>query len=149
MIVSKPKIHTLLSLAAFLAIVYSLLGYTLYHFIEAESKAIYQYLILIILAPIALAITFKVIWGYKIVRLGDNLMEVQFPTRFKKARFKLKQINSWKETVIKTKRAPFKEIAVTYDHKQKVKLTNQENTHYDEVLNYLNKKCGRVKLKDQ
>lgn len=148
MIVSRPKVHTLFSLGAFLVIVYSILGYTLYHFLQAESRAIYQYLILIILTPIALAINFKMFWGYKIVRLGGNLMEVVYPTRFRKTRLKLKEIDSWKETVIKTKRGPFREIAVTYNQNKKVKVTNQENTHYDQVVSYLQKKCARLREKD-
>lgn len=149
MIVSKPKIHTLFSLVAFLVIAYSILGYTLYHFLHAENKAIYQYLILIILTPIALAINFKMFWGYKIVSLGGNLMKVHYPTRFRKTSLKLKEINSWKETVIKTKRGPFKEIAITYNQNQKVKVTNQENTNYDQVVSYLQKKCGRLREKTE
>lgn len=149
MIVSKPKAHTLLSLGAFLIIVYSLLGYTLHNYLVAETKAFYQYLIFIILTPIALAITFKVLWGYKVVRLGKNRMEVHFPTRFKKAVFSLREVNSWQETVINTKRGPFKEIAITYNQNKKIKLTNQENTQYDQVLGYFQKKCGRMRLKDK
>ncbi|MGI9545524.1 MAG: hypothetical protein ACR2MX_19840 [Cyclobacteriaceae bacterium] len=148
MIVSKPKVHTLFSLGAFLVIVYGILGYTLYHFLQAEDKAIYQYLIFIILTPIASAISFKMFWGYKIVRLGGNLMEVKYPTRFIETKLKLKEIDSWKETVIKTKRGPFKEITITYNQKQKVKLTNQENTHYDQVLGYLQKKCGKLRERE-
>lgn len=145
MIVSKPKPSTLFSLGAFLFAAYGLFIYTLIDFIHSDQKALFQYLIMFIIGPIALGVTIKILLSYKIIKIGKEKIEISYPFRFKVYQFKLKQIESWKEVIIKTGTKFFKELTLTFENKYKIKLTKQENSSYDEIYGYLKKKCPRKK----
>lgn len=146
MIISKPKGNTLFALSMFLIICYGLLGYTLYNYLNDAKHFWYQYAIFIVITPIALAVTYKTIQGFKIIHIGKDKLLVHYPILFKKKSFNLKHLESWEETIIKTQGSFFKEIMLKFSA-DKVKLTNQENGEYEKVLAYLKKKLSSKKLK--
>lgn len=143
MIISKPKYSTLFSLVIFLAIAYGLVIFTLINFMSAEQKAVYQYAILILISPIAIGVTIKILYSYKTIKIGRGKLVIHYPFRFKSLDFKLRQIEKWEETIIKAGSNVIKELSITFEDQVQVKLTKQENSAYEEIINYLKKKCPK------
>lgn len=145
MIVSKPKGNTLFALSMFLLICFTLLGYTLYNYFNNEVHHWYQYVIFVVVTPVSFAVLIKTIKSYKIVRLGKGRLSVDFPFLFKSKVFNMQDLVCYSEDVIKTQGSDFKELTIKFD-RDKVKLTNQENSEYSKIYAYLKKKHPR-KLK--
>lgn len=139
MIISKPKGNTLFALGMFLIICFALLGYTLYNYVSYESHYWYQYVIFIVITPIAAAVIVKTIRSYKIVKLGKGKLSVHYPFFFKKQAFNMQELLSWSEEVVKTQGADFKELKMKFAEAQ-VKLANQENSEYSKIYSYLKRK---------
>lgn len=146
MIVSKPKPGILFPVAVFLAMAYALVIFTLINFLSAEVKAIYQYAILIVISPIALGVTAKVLLDYKIIRVGKERISFRYPFRFTAKAYKVSQIKSWQETTVEAGKNIFKELGIVFHDKVKIKLTKQEYGGYDQLHNYLKKKCLNKRL---
>jgi hypothetical protein len=145
MIVSKPKVSTLFSLSMFLLLIYSALFYTASALISTDNKPWYLYLLIAILAPVALVVTAKVALGFKIIRIGQGVIKVNYPLSFRKKEYQQQELQSWQETVIKTKSGVYKELRLNFPGKTKVTLSNHENESYEDVLKHMNKRHSRQK----
>lgn len=143
MIVAKPKIGTLFSLGLFIFISLAIAIYTAYYMLNANTIAWYQYAVVIILFPLALGLAAKVILGYKIIEIGKEKLDITFPTRFKKETYRIKDIDYWKETKVKTATGTYKEVEIQFENKKKLALSYQEHTDYPKVIQYLKKKCAK------
>lgn len=143
MIIAKPKIGTLFSLGLFVILSLGLASFTAYHMFNATTIAWYQYLIVIILFPLGLGLAVKVVLGYKIIEIGKERIEVRFPVKFKKESHKLKDIERWKETTVKTATGTYKEVDIRFSDKKQLTLSYQEHTDYPKVVKYLKKRCAR------
>ena len=145
MIVSKPKGNTIFSLSMFLIICYTLIGYTLFQYLSKEEQFWYQYVIFVIITPIAISVSIKVARTFKIVTLGKNQMTVRYPLLLKTRKYNMKQLEQWEEIIIKTQGTVFKQLSMQFG-KEKVGLANQENTEYHRVFEYLRKKHASKKI---
>ena len=143
MIVAKPKIGTLFSLGLFVALSLTVAIYTTTFMVDSEYIAWYQYLIVIVLFPLALGLAAKVILGYKVIEIGKEKLDIRFPTRFKRKSYRIKDIDYWKETQVKTATGTYKEVEIQFEDKKQLTLSYQEHTDYTKVVNYLKKKCAR------
>ena len=61
--------------------------------------------------------------------------------------FKVKEITSWEETIIKTKNGYYKELSVRTESNILLKLTLQENSNYEKVKDFLQKNAAMKKMK--
>lgn len=141
MIVSKPKPSALAALGIFILICLSVGLYFLQISVR-EGGLWYQYLGVFILLSVSFMLFLRQIVGYKIVSIGDNKFIVKYPLIGKRRELKAMQLVSWKEVVVKTKSAPFRQLEIRFSDFL-LKLTIQENTSYEQVLNYLKKKLGK------
>lgn len=146
MIISKPKGNTLFALGLFFLICVTTLGYTLYNFLSYDSRYWYQYIIFIVVTPVALVVLVKTIKGYKIIKLGKGKLSVSYPFIFKKQLFAMQELVSWAEEIIKTPGTNFKELKMEFPQ-DKVSLSNQENGEYLKIYSYLKKKHLKKFLK--
>lgn len=146
MIISKPKGNTLFALGLFFLICITTLGYTLYNFLSYDNRYWYQYIIFIVVTPVALVVLVKTIKGYKIIKLGKGKLSVNYPFIFKKQLFGMQDLVSWSEEVIKTPGANFKELKMKF-LQDNVSLSNQENGEYPKIHSYLKKKHPKKFLK--
>ena len=80
----------------------------------------------------------------KRISLGDGKLEVLYLISRSRIKLKVDEILGWHEEVIDTKGGEFRELKVLYAKKKIIKLSNKENTEYDQVVKYLKKK---VKIK--
>lgn len=142
-IVTKPKVATLFSMGIFITASLSIAIFCIYLMMNSGRLVWYQFLAAIILGPVALGLLAKVILGYKIVSIGKERIEIKHPTRFSSKTYSLKEIDTWKETEVKTATGVYQELEVLFNNKKKLNLSYQEHTDYPAVIKYLKKKCAR------
>lgn len=143
MIVSKPKVSTLLSLGFFLILAFSLGGINLRIILTSTNPSWYHYLISSFLLPLGTIITFKQLWGFKTVRVQKEKLIINYPFRFNKVNRKLREVTKWGETKVGTKSGTFRELTVLFETGNNLKMTLQENSKYEEVFDYLKKKLPK------
>lgn len=137
MIVSKPKFSTLFSLLVFLALAYSLSAYLLLRMSASEAPSLWMTIMVSIAIGAALAVTYKTISGYKTIYISKNRIDIHFAFSLIKRKYYFKELLHWQETVIKTASGLFKELTLHFEPKRKVKLTMQENSHYEKVKAFM------------
>ena len=146
MIISKPKSGTLLSLSIFIVGSLAIATYGLNELLSGQLVW-WAYTLAFLFYPIALSLIIKITWGYKIISIGSQKIEVKFPFRMKKKKYHLKQLLSWEESMVKTGSVPFKELNLRFDDGNNIKLSYHENSNYDEIFNYLNRNAAKGRKK--
>ena len=142
MIISKPKFGTLFSLALFIVASLAIATYGLIVLLK-EQAVWWAYVLAFLFYPVALGLIFKVTWGYKIISLGSQKLEVKFPFRMKNKKYHLKQLVSWEESIVKTGSGPFKELTLRFDDGLKMTLSYHENSNYDKIFDYFSKNAAK------
>ena len=143
MIIVKPKLGTLFSLGIFVAACLSLGGYAANIILNNNQPAWYHYVLLLGFGPIGIGLLARMIFKYKVVRIGKGSIFIQFPSQFRERVYKLTNIENWKETAIKTAGGKYKELEILFDDKKKLYLSMQEHANYPQAINYLKKKAAK------
>ena len=146
MIVSRPNFNAVFAISLFLIICFTLGIINLNILLKGGTKW-YNYLIVAVTLPLGISVLIKQLIGFKIITVGEETFKVARPFLFSGYQFKVKNIESWKETLIDTKNGQFQEITVVQDTGRKLKLTLQENSNYKQIKDYLQKKAGKKKDK--
>jgi len=146
MIISKPKKTTLFSLGIFLIMVFAVILYNYKSYYESAFTSYLNLGIIIVLFPIGVGISIKILVGYKIITAGKNKISIRFPLRFIGYEINLKDIVSWKEKRIKTFNSSFHELEIRSSTGKSIRLSKQEHTDYEKILNYLSKKCRNKRV---
>ena len=87
MIVSKPKRGTIFSLGVVTVIVIGGLFYAVNQLRGVASIATWQYLMIGILLLTASLLLHKLLFNYKVLKIGENKFHVYYPFRFYKSVF--------------------------------------------------------------
>ena len=146
MIVSKPKLNALFAIGLFVLISFSL-GFINLNIIIQGGARWYNFLIVFTILPLALIILIRQLAGYKIITIDKDTIKVAHPFLLKGFGFKAKEITGWEETVIKTKNGFFRELSIHTETNNLLKLTLQENSNYEKVKDFLQKKATGKKMK--
>lgn len=141
MIVSKPKSKALFAIGVFVTICFGLGGYN-FMLIAQGSTWFFNYIMAFMFLIIAHVLMLRQMFNYKIISIGDNKIQVWYPLRFKTIRAPLDEMEYWEETIIQTKTGVFKQLEVVYPTR-KIKMSIQENSKYQEAINYLKKKAAQ------
>jgi hypothetical protein len=81
-----------------------------------RTYAWYNLLIVGILLPIGLFVLYRIFIRYKVIRAGDNRIEVTYPVLKKTRAYTIKQVTGWRESIVKTgKNSVFKELEIVFD----------------------------------
>lgn len=147
MIISKPKVSTLFSLSIFLILAYGLSVYLLLRVLGSSNPSFWITIGMGVSVGVALAVTFKVITGYKELHVSKNRIDVYAIFSLFKRRYYFKELLSWEETVIKTATGYFKELTLKFKAGRKVKLTLQENSNYEKVKAFMHRNFSRKRQK--
>lgn len=140
MIVSKPRSQTLISFTLFLLLTFLVFGLNVTALLRG-TYAWYNLVIATILLPLGLFVFYRIFIRYKIIRAGDNRIEVVYPVIRKTHAYTVKQIASWRESVVKTgKNSIFKELEIVFDKHFRVTIGQKEHTGYDKLVQYLQRK---------
>ena len=145
MIVSKPKKQALFAIGVFTLICFGLGGYN-FMLISQGSSWFFNYLMAIVFLLIAHVLMLRLMFNYKIISIGDNKIQVWYPLRFRTIRAPLKEMEHWEETIIQTKTGVFKQLEVVYPTRT-IKMSIQENSRYQEAVDYLKKKVAQKRKK--
>lgn len=149
MLTSKPLPNTLVSFALFLVLSFALIGMSLIQVVGNKNASWYVYLVLGVLVPLSLFITFRSFINYKLIQFGNNQIAVKYPVRKKVKEYSLSDVLHWKESLVKTgKNSTFKEIEIQFTDRFKVTLGLREYSDYPKIKSYLEKKLGKKKLEE-
>ena len=145
MIISRPHTNTIVSFSFFLLITVVVLAMNVYALMQT-APAWYNYLMVTLLVPIALFVLYKIFIRYKIIRMGNNQVEVIYPVMRSHRTYSLQEITGWKENVVKTgKNSVFKQLEIFFQDKNRVSFGNKEHTEYSRIVQYLNLKVPKKK----
>ena len=148
MIVSKPKKQTLFSIVIFLVLTFGVTAALLYYWWQSGGAAFWYMLLATVSGSIGLAVLVRYFAAYKVLRIGKEKLELQFPFLFQHKRYGLKDLKGWREEHIKTRQGAYRELQIFFEgRKRYVRLSLQENTEYERVVGYLRKKANRKQLK--
>ncbi|WP_421977953.1 hypothetical protein [Roseivirga seohaensis] len=147
MIISKPKRKTIFSLTVFTLI--SVIG-SLYFMrqILAEPSGTWRYILLGFLLVVCSIMLYKLIFNYKVLKIGYNQIHVYYPFRFFKSVQEISELGAWQETIIHTNKTEYKQLKLVFINKGYVKISNQENSDYDKVYKYIKKKAPKKEVKE-
>ncbi len=140
MIVSKPKTQTLTALTIFLVLIFAAFFMLLNSLLTEPSYFIVKLILTPVVLVIGLLVLGKLLGAIKVVRVGDNKIEVFYPISRIRTNIQVPNLLGWKEEVVKTKNGEYREVKILYTKKKILKLSNRENTEYDAVVKYLKKK---------
>lgn len=141
MIISKPKKNTLFALGMFIVLCLAAVIFSIRVLIKDTEPSWFYYFVVILLGPTVAGLIIKILWSYKIVKIGKQKFEVNFPFRFKKKKFSLGELTGWNEHIIKTPSGTFRELKIK-SGKFAFKVSYQENTEYVKIHKYLIKKAA-------
>ena len=145
MIVSRPITSTVVSFVIFLVITFVVLGMNIYA-INTQG-AWYNYVVLGLLLPIAAFVIYKIFLRYKVLSLGNNQIEVNFPVLRQSHKYKLESVQFWVENQVKTgKNSVYKELVIKFEDGRKVTMSPKEATDYDRTLQYLKQKLPKKRV---
>ena len=102
----------------------------------------YNYIALYFFGPLAFVLSIRILFNFKVVSIGKERIEVWYPFRLSRKKYTVGDISQWKESTVKTGKSKFRELEIRFE-KRRLKLSNQENSSYDQLLNYLRKKAKR------
>ena len=112
--------------------------------IEARFAAWYNYAVVIVLLPIGIYVLFKIFVQYKIIRLGNNQVQIDFPVMRKTKKYPLDEIIAWRENIVKTgKKSEYKELQILFSDKNKISVGHKEHTEYVQMVKYLTQKVAK------
>jgi len=111
-----------------------------------HEPAWYTYLIIVLLVPIAVLVIYKIFIRYKIIRMGNNQVEIHYPVIGRKHQYSVNDVVAWKENVVKTgKNSVYKELEIRFHDRRKLNFGYKEQTEYDRIVSYLSQKAAKKK----
>ena len=141
MIVSRPQTSSFISLVLFLLIAGTLIAINVLSILNDPQPPWFNYLVILVLTPVAAFILYKVFFRYKIIRMGNGEIAIAHPQFGNKRSYRLNEIASWKETIIKTgKSSMFKELEIRFSDGRSITMGHREYTGYELMTGYLVKK---------
>ncbi len=146
MIISKPQTNTIVSFIFFLLLTMAVLSMNILVLIKDSQPAWYTYLIIVLLVPIALFVLYKIFIRYKVIRIGNNLVELNYPVLRSNTKYPLDQIDYWVEHQVKTgKNSLYKEMEIKFKDGVKLTFGQKEHTEYARIVQYLVQKAPKKK----
>jgi hypothetical protein len=145
LIVSKPQTGTLVSFTAFLVIAAALIGFNVTAALKDPSPSWLNLVVIVLLTPLALFSLYKIFLSYKVIRVGNNQIDIRYPVFGKTKKYSLDQIGSWKETIIKNTMGTYKELEVRFTDNTSLTIGHKEYTEYHRIATYLAQKALKKK----
>ena len=111
-----------------------------------DTAAWYNYVIAALLLPIGLFVLYKMFIRYKIIRAGNNSIDISYPVLRQTEKYPLQSIVAWRENVIKTgKNSVYKQLEILMDNKKRISIGHKEHTEYVRLVQYLQHKIPKKK----
>ncbi len=111
-----------------------------------KTAAWYNYLISLLLLPIGVFVAYKIFIRYKVIRAGNNSVEISYPVMRKTEKHTLQSIVAWRENIVKTgKNSVYKQLEILFDNKTRLSIGQKEHTEYVRLVQYLQQKIPKKK----
>ncbi|MBI1769760.1 MAG: hypothetical protein HYR67_15445 [Bacteroidetes bacterium] len=144
LIISRPQTNTLISFSFFILITVAVATMNVVVVIKGQLVAWYNYLVLIVLIPIGLFVVFRIFIQYKILRLGGNQIQIDYPVLRKSQKYSIEEIVKWRENKVKTgKNSEYKEVEILFSDRNKLSISHKEHTEYPRIVQYLTQKASK------
>lgn len=148
MIIAKPKTNTILSFTFFLILTLVVVAMNIFSVLK--SPVWYNYAIVVVLTPIGLFVFYKIFIRYKILKFGNNQLEIVFPVLRSSRKYALNQIEYWVEKQVKTgKNSVYKELEMKLNDGSQINIGHKEFTEYLKVISYLIQKIPKKQRFDE
>ena len=110
--------------------------------VSDRQAAWYNYAVVGVLVPIGIVVFYKIFVRYKILRLGNNQIQVDYPMLRRSKAYPLEQIDQWVENSVKTgKNSEYKELQIRFADGKKISVGHKEHTEYARMVQYLAQKA--------
>jgi hypothetical protein len=145
LVISKPQPNTLISFSLFLMITVVVFAMNVISIIN-KTSAWYNYAIAALLLPIGLFVLYKIFIRYKVIRAGNNSIDISYPVLRQMDKYSLQSIVAWRENIIKTgKNSVYKQLEILMDNKKRISIGHKEHTEYARLVQYLQQKVPKKK----
>ncbi|MBS1506269.1 MAG: hypothetical protein JSS79_06465 [Bacteroidetes bacterium] len=145
-IISRPQTSTVTSFVFFLVITIIVSAMNIMVVLQAPRAEWYNYAIIIVLIPIGLVVLYKIFIRYKVLRLGNNQIQISYPVLRQTRHYPLDQISGWVENSVKTgKNSVYKELQIRFADGAKLDIGHKEHTEYARMVQYLQQKVPKKK----
>lgn len=138
MIVCKPKSASTTALVYFLILCYSITGVGSYNLFYNPGASILYYILFGLVTTVALGITIRLFFNYKIISVQKSKIQVEKPFLRSRKIFLLRQIQAVKEEKIKTYKSEYKLLNIQFENGF-LEISNQEYTDYEKFKAYIDK----------
>lgn len=140
MIKSQPKSSIMISIGVFLFAILLADAWLFYALVKNPTSYLWLKLILTpTLLVIAIAIARKGYTSALRLTVGNNKLTYRYFLSASKSH-KISDVKSWHEDVVKSKSGDYKRLTVLLASGKMLQLSNQENSNYQKVVKYLEKK---------
>jgi hypothetical protein len=144
LIISKPQTSTITSFVFFLAITVIVVVMNSIAIFRDRQPAWYNFAVLVVLIPIGIAVFYKIFVRYKILRVGNNQIQIDYPILRQNKIYPIDQIELWVENKVKTgKNSEYKELQVRFTDGKKIRVGHKEYTEYTRIVQYLSQKAPK------
>jgi len=148
-ITSKPQTSAIISFVIFLGLTLAVLSVNILVLTKDPQPAWYTYLIIALLTPIALFVLYKIFIRYKVVKVGNNQIQLSYPVLRQTTSYPLDQLEYWTEHSVKTgKNSWYKELEVKFSDGVKLTMGHKEHTEYSRIVQYLGQKTPKKRRSD-
>ena len=146
MIISKPRYQTIFALSVFLVLIFGSFFLLLNSLLTNQAYFIIKLILTPLTLVIALLVLGKLLSAIKIIKAGNNKLNIFYPISRSRIELPLDKIKGWREDVVKTKQGEFRETKILYGRKKVIKLSNKENTAYEHLVKYLSQKAKKQRV---
>jgi hypothetical protein len=142
LIISRPQTNTVVSFTLFLVITAAVTSMNVVVIFKSSQAQWYNYVVVAVLAPIGLFVLYRIFIRYKILRLGNNQIQIDYPVLRQTKKYQINQIVAWRENKVKTgKTSEYKELQIVFADKNKLSVSHKEHTEYTRMIQYLSQKA--------
>lgn len=114
--------------------------------VKDRQAAWYNYAVVAVLLPLGGFVFYKIFIRYKILRLGNNQIQIDYPMLRRSKVYPIDQVKQWVENKVKTgKHAEYRELQVRFADGKKISIGHKEHTEYARMVQYLAQKAPRKK----
>ncbi len=144
MIVCKPKNSVLFSLGTFALLCFGCLLFLVLNNASTVEKPSHFYPLVMGLAGSGLFLTFRTVFGYKVITVEKGKIEVRQKFLFRNRKFDLRNLVDLNEVVIKTMNGDYCQLKLIFSDGI-LKISKQEYSDYERLKSYIRQKWSGPK----
>ena len=146
MIVVRQNPRALFSLIAFI-ILCLLCSYFFYiPNLGIQSWPIANLLGYMIPLAIGLGLIIRIVCNWRTIYVGKDKFRIEYLLKWRSISFKVQEITKWKVENIKTFGNSYEQLNITPESCKELGISKAENTSYDELKRYLEKKAAKKRI---